>query len=270
MNMQNAAEIESGARFAFGANWLRFLATLTDDQVAHAVRSLQDSLGVESLADKTFLDAGCGSGLFSLAARQLGARVLSFDYDPQSVECTRALKHRYLPRDSGWTIEQGSALDADYLAALGRFDVVYSWGVLHHTGHMYDAFGKIVATVAPRGRLFIAIYNDQGWPSRYWLVVKRQYNRGRGRAAAMVLLHAPYLFGARFLARAVTGRLSLERGMSLWVDMIDWLGGYPCEVAKPEAVFGFFSQRGFVLENLRTCRGRMGCNEFVFRNSRAD
>ena len=265
MSTQHAAEIESGARFAFGANWRRFLATLTDDRVAEAGRSLQGSLGVDSLQGKSFLDVGSGSGLFSLAARRLGARVHSFDYDPQSVACTRELKQRFLPGDPGWTIEEGSALDAGYLGALGRFDVVYSWGVLHHTGQMYDAFAKIIPSVAPGGKLFIAIYNDQGWPSRYWAGVKRQYNRGSGRAIAMVLLHAPYLFGARYVSRAITGRLSLERGMSLWFDMIDWLGGYPCEVAKPEAVFGFFRARGFVLEALTTCRGRMGCNEFVFR-----
>jgi len=81
----------------------------------------------------------------------------------------------------------------------------------------------------------------------------------------VIAVHAPYLFGMRWSVRAVTGRLSLQRGMSLWHDMVDWLGGYPFEVAKPEAVSRFFSERGFELVELKTCGGRMGCNEFVFR-----
>lgn len=123
-------------RFGFGANWMRFLAVLDDDRIAEAVASLKDMLGVETLAEKTFLDIGCGSGLFSLAARQLGARVCSFDYDPQSVNCAAGLRRRYFPDDPDWVIERGSALDRHFMEQLGTFDIVYSWGVLHHTGAM--------------------------------------------------------------------------------------------------------------------------------------
>ena len=130
---------------------------------------------------------------------------------------------------------------------------------------MYTAFANVIPSITPSGQLFIAIYNDQGLTSKYWSQVKRAYNRNAIAKVFLVVIHAPYLFGVRWLVRALTGRLSLERGMSLWHDMIDWLGGYPFEVAKPEAVFHFFQDRGFTLEDLKTCGGRMGCNEFVFR-----
>jgi 2-polyprenyl-3-methyl-5-hydroxy-6-metoxy-1,4-benzoquinol methylase len=257
-------EISDGQRFEFGVNWSRFLSVLSDDRIARAAQSLQDWLEVDCLDDKRFLDAGSGSGLFSLAARRLEATVHSFDYDPQSVACTCELRTRNNPEDSAWVVEEASVLDRNYLSQLGQFDVVYSWGVLHHTGSMWEAINNIVPLVTVDGLLFIAIYNDQGLISRYWRFVKRCYARNLVLRALMLLVHMPYLYGLRFLLRAATGRLDLERGMSLWYDMIDWIGGYPFEVARPEEILDFFRGKGFELVRLKTCGGRHGCNEFVF------
>jgi 2-polyprenyl-6-hydroxyphenyl methylase/3-demethylubiquinone-9 3-methyltransferase len=53
--------------------------------------------------------------------------------------------------------------------------------------------------------------------------------------------------------------------MSIYRDVVDWIGGFPFETAKPETIFRFYRDRGFVLEELTTCGSRHGCNEFVFR-----
>lgn len=264
MTSHHAAEVEAGKRFAFGENWLGFLQVLDENRIRRAEQSLRERLDTETLKGRSFLDLGSGSGLFSLAARRLGARVRSVDYDPQSVACTEELRKRHFADDPDWTVEPGSALDPEFLLRLGQFDVVYSWGVLHHTGDMWKAMSLVTDSVRPGGQLFLAIYNDQGLISRYWTLVKRAYNRNTVARVLLTVLHAPYLVGARWLVRAFKHRRPLERGMSLWHDMIDWLGGYPFEVARPEAVFRFFRKRGFVLQELRTCGGRMGCNEFVF------
>src|SRR5205807_1220787 len=121
---------------------------------------LKEMLECETLAGKTFLDIGSGSGLFSLAARRLGAKVHSFDFDSNSFGCTQELRNRYFAGDPDWRVEQGSALDGDYMASLGLFDIVYSWGVLHHTGKMWRALANAALPVADGGKLFIAIYND--------------------------------------------------------------------------------------------------------------
>jgi 2-polyprenyl-6-hydroxyphenyl methylase/3-demethylubiquinone-9 3-methyltransferase len=55
--------------------------------------------------------------------------------------------------------------------------------------------------------------------------------------------------------------------MSPWRDVVDWVGGYPFEVAKPEAIFKFYQRRGFTMVDLNTCGGGHGCNEFVFVNN---
>ena len=155
-------EIRQRERFQFGRNWRRFLTVLDEDRIARAERSLTDMLEMEGLEGKRFLDIGCGSGLFSLAARRLGATVYSFDYDPQSVACALDLKLRYFPVDPDWVVAEGSVLNHRHLTTLGKFDIVYAWGVLHHTGDMAAALKNVCDLVAPKGKLFLAIYNDQG------------------------------------------------------------------------------------------------------------
>src|SRR5262245_15088587 len=260
-------------RFGFGENWRRFLEKLNEERIVAATHSLQSLLGDRSLAGKTFLDLGSGSGLSSLVAVRLGAsRVHSFDYDPKSVASTRELKRRFSPEAEHWTIESGSVLDRAYLESLATWDVVYSWGVLHHTGAMWKALDNVAPLVGPGGILYIAIYNDQGPTSVLWRRVKSFYNRGPLAKWMTLSTFIPYfvlrgLGGDVLRGRDPTRRYreyQRNRGMSLVHDWIDWLGGFPFEVAKPESVLEFYRSRGFQLERLKTCGGSLGCNEFVF------
>ena len=269
----HAAEVSQGKRFEFGKNWSQFLALLDEPRISEAERSLQVMLDVKDLHGRCFLDIGCGSGLFSLAARRLGARVSSFDFDPFSVVCATEIKRRYFPDDAHWTIAEGSVLDKAYLKSLGTFDVVYSWGVLHHTGEMWQALENVRHVVAKHGKLCIAIYNDQGRASCHWLTIKRLYNRLPQGFKWFVLWPAFLrLWGPTVVRDVARGRAfetwrtygKDERGMSPWRDVVDWVGGYPFEVAKPEEIFEFFSAKGFVLMKLKTCGCGHGCNEFVF------
>jgi 2-polyprenyl-6-hydroxyphenyl methylase/3-demethylubiquinone-9 3-methyltransferase len=264
-------EVESGQRFEFGANWARFLGGLTEEQIAIAERSLSVVLERETLRGSTFLDIGCGSGLFSLAARRLGATVRSFDYDPKSAACAAELHRRYYPSDPTWAVERGSILDQTYLSSLGQFDVVYSWGVLHHTGHMWEAVANATSLVAPGGKLCLAIYNDQGGWSEAWKRIKRIYNSAPRPLRTLILgicavrLRGPTLVRNIFSGRPPRAWLGdTERGMRIWTDIVDWIGGYPFEYAKPEDVFAFIRDRGFTLRQLKTCAGGHGCCEYVF------
>ncbi len=221
-------------RFKFGKNWKEFLNNLTDERIKEAEKSLCEWLGVENLQRKSFLDIGSGSGLFSLAARNLGATVFSFDYDENSVACTEYLKERFYPNDEKWTVERGDILNPEYLSQFNKYDIVYSWGVLHHTGNLYQALENADSLVADNGTLFISIYNDQGRASKMWRMVKKTYN------CTPKILHG---------------------------FVIDWVGGYPFEVAKPEEIFDFYYQRHYTLKKLYTAGGGHACNQYVFKKA---
>jgi 2-polyprenyl-6-hydroxyphenyl methylase/3-demethylubiquinone-9 3-methyltransferase len=272
-------EVKRGERFEFGKNWQRFLDSMSEERIVAAECSLQRMLERPSLAGTRFVDVGSGSGLFSLAASRLGADVHSFDFDPNSVACTTELRRRYASQGASWTIDEASVLDRSYINTLREFDVVYSWGVLHHTGRMWEALDNVRSLVAPRGKLYVAIYNDLGSRSLRWRWVKRTYNRLPGflRAPYAALVISPTELKA-FTRAAASGRLREylsyrgghidTRGMSRWRDIIDWVGGFPYEFAAPDAIFDFCRERGFSLSRL-VCGGvGFGCNEYVFERVR--
>jgi 2-polyprenyl-3-methyl-5-hydroxy-6-metoxy-1,4-benzoquinol methylase len=271
----HAEEIATGQRFEFGKNWSRFLGSLNEQRILSAEASLREMLEVESLEGRSFLDIGSGSGLFSLAARRLGARVHSFDFDPYSVACTTELRRRFFPGDGDWKVETGSALDAEYISSLGQFDIVYSWGVLHHTGQMWQACANAAIPVAPGGKLFIAIYNDTGKQVARWRAIKRTYVRLPRPLRIPFAIAAMAPSESKSLVRAAVDlrpqayvyswtRYDALRGMNRWRDIIDWVGGYPYEVASPIEMVDFYRERGFAAVKSKCEGAGLGCNEFVF------
>lgn len=265
-------------RFAFGRNWRRFLRVLTSERIAIAEASLQAALGTGDLTGRTFLDIGSGSGLFSLCARRMGAAVVSFDHDPEAVACTLELRARHFPDDADWTVRQGSILDDRFVRSLGTFDVVYAWGVLHHTGDMWTALDNTAALVNTGGRaegraggaLYLALYDDQGWRSAFWLRVKRCYCSGPLGKALVLCIFLPCCVARTLLKSCVTGtnrfaEYKRQRGMSIWTDYIDWLGGLPFEVAAPDRVLRALARSGLGERVVVKLLNKM--NEYVVRRS---
>jgi 2-polyprenyl-6-hydroxyphenyl methylase/3-demethylubiquinone-9 3-methyltransferase len=273
MSEAHRNEIARKARFSFGENWRLYVDEVSEQRIAEAENSLKENLKLKHLAGVTFLDIGGGSGIFSLAARRLGATVTTFDYDPESVKCAKTPKEKFFgSTDGGWNIYEGSVLDKEFICPLGKFDIVYSWGVLHHTGSMWSAIDNALIPLAQGGKLFISIYNDQGRKSKIWERVKRGYVKTPKLFKTIYVL--PFLIGlwgpqlSRDLLILKPFKTWFDykknRGMSPYRDLVDWIGGYPFEVASPGEIFSYLSSKGLILETLKTCAGGHGCNEYVF------
>lgn len=259
--------------FPFGENWKNFLRILSDEHIREAEIALATFLGTDNLDGKRFLDIGSGSGLHSLAAHRLGAEIHSFDYDPQSVACTEEVKRRYSLQGRQWTVEQGSILDEQYIRGLSEFDIAYAWGVLHHTGALWQALYNAQLPVRQGGLLFVAIYNDQGIVSKFWKTVKRIYCSG---VAGRTIMSAAF-YPVFFLSGLTIDLVRLQnpviryrehkkyRGMSLVHDWRDWLGGYPYEPAEPQKLIEFYEGLGLELVRFERTGHGFGNNQFLFR-----
>ena len=264
-------------RFRFGANWLDFSRTLGADQLTEAEKSLRRLLERDTLAGLSFLDIGSGSGLSSLAARKLGARVHSFDFDKESVDCTTQLRERFFAGDREWTIEQGSILDDRYVHSLGTFEVIYAWGVLHHTGAMHKALAAAARLVAPGGLFAFALYH-RTMMCRLWRWEKRWYSgaspqaQRRARALYLALLRARFFVTRRDFQSHVANYHSV-RGMDFMHDVHDWMGGYPYESILASEVDALIRPLGFACVRatgtpLTIGIFGSGCDEYLYRRIR--
>jgi 2-polyprenyl-6-hydroxyphenyl methylase/3-demethylubiquinone-9 3-methyltransferase len=221
-------------RFAFGKNWQNFLGGLNEARIAGARADLVKWLGTDNLQGASVLDIGSGSGVHSYCLHQLGAaRLVSFDYDENSVQVTRSL-HQAAGAPESWTVQQGSILDTGFVRSLGTFDLVYSWGVLHHTGQMWQAIANAATCVMPGGYLFIAIYaKGPLYPAH--LALKQRYHdatiSGKRKMEFDWILDQYTHLARRGLNPESWWNQGLERGMDPYIDLVDWLGGLPYEVA---------------------------------------
>jgi SAM-dependent methyltransferase len=265
---------ERDAHFEFGQNWRDYAKTIDGARIESAVQGL-NKLFPQGLSGKTFLDIGCGSGLHSLAALMLGASsVLATDLDENSVSTTRAVLSQNFSDTTRWTAKAISVFDMTP-ETTGQFDVVYSWGVLHHTGDMWRAIERAGKLAKPSGQFALAIYAKTTFDP-VWKIEKRIYS-GSPKAGQWIIRQG-YL-AALFSAYALRGRNPLSlfskarvRGMNFLHDVHDWLGGFPYETASAEELrdricaLGFTEERSFPIAPTMGVFSS-GCHEFVFRRA---
>lgn len=272
-NMSKSTDLLSKeSHFSFGKNWESYSNLITEAEIEEAVKGLRRLAGGD-IQGKRFVDIGCGSGLHVLAALRLGAsEVLAMDIDSDSVATTRRVLQKYAA-DKRWQVVEKSVFEIDP-AALGQFDVVYSWGVLHHTGDMYRALRCAAALVAPGGRFIVALYR-QTWFCWAWKIEKRWY-AGAGPKAQKIFRSfyiALFRLAKGWTFKRYVNNYKTNRGMDYYHDVHDWLGGWPYESVSPARLDRFLTPLGlkqvqkFVHKGVPTGVFGSGCDEYLYRRS---
>ncbi|MBP9779281.1 class I SAM-dependent methyltransferase [Candidatus Gracilibacteria bacterium] len=267
-----------GDNFSFGKNWQNFLKGLDDTKIEAAKKYLVHFIGgQEKIVEKDIIDFGSGSGLMSLCYVLLGAKkVVSIDIDDASIACTEFLRKKYKISEDKWEIRKGSVLDKEFVMTLGQFDIVYSWGVIHHSGDMWSGLANIISIVREKGYLYVAIYNDSKvlleGTSPFWVKTKRLYSSSHLLRPFMKGIYTTYLilgllvYGKNPISYIKNYRENALRGMDFFIDIEDWLGGYPYEYASYEEMSDFYTRKGFSLVKGVRVRS-IACNEFLFQKS---
>jgi len=259
-------------RFEFGKNWESF-SPLIDDEAIHKAEDRMASLfNMRDLSGRTFLDIGCGSGLHSLVALRFGAKeIVAIDVDPDSVSTTRAvLERNWLGANQ--SVRHVSVFDLEK-EGFTEFDIVYSWGVLHHTGDMNRAIDMAARRVKSGGLFAVALYGKTRF-CNLWKRIKRWYVNATPEQQARAERIYVRLFGFYLLLRGK--RLSKhiagykhKRGMDFYHDVRDWIGGYPYESIAPRELARLLAPLGFELvrQNVRRRSGLFGSgnDEYLFR-----
>jgi len=255
---------EKNLVFDFGANWQQFSQSSLDSlKFEEAFNSLDQLIGHEKIKGSSFLDIGCGSGIFAIAASLAGAKkVVGIDISKESIAVSIGNKKRFANQN---TIDffHKSVFDDDILQ-LGQFDIVYSWGVLHHTGDMWWSIKIASQLVSPNSLFVIAIYNKH-WSSKIWKVIKRFYNIVPAIIQRlMIWLFFIIIAIAKLIVTRKNPFKKQKRGMSFYYDVIDWVGGYPYEYADKNEVINCAERLGFKCIKFVKPVVPTGCNEFVF------
>jgi 2-polyprenyl-6-hydroxyphenyl methylase/3-demethylubiquinone-9 3-methyltransferase len=261
----------SKERFEFGKNWESFSPLIDDEGIREAEERMASFLGTRDFSGRNFLDIGCGSGLHSLVALRFGAKeILAIDVDPNSVSTTRAVLERHW-RGANKTVRHLSVFDLD--ETMGEFDIVYSWGVLHHTGDMNRAIATAARRVRPGGFFAVALYGKTRY-CNLWKRIKRWYVNAAPEEQARAERIYIRLFGFYLLLRGKRlsthiARYKHKRGMDFHHDVRDWIGGYPYESISPAELARLLAPLGFdlVRQNVRKRSGLFGSgnDEYLFR-----
>ncbi len=214
----------------------------------------------EEVKGKTVLDAGCGTGVFSIIfARNGAAKVTGIDISPGSLGTARGLKEKFGLANAEF--QQQDMLHLSFRDA--SFDIVWAWGTVHHTTDPLGAITELIRVLKPGGSLFLAIYKQTSVTWIHEIIRKTMIRTPRwswnvlAKAGAFMLTPVVFLFKRRQKSR---------KGEKLSELILDWYFVPIRHYYTPEEIRVFLERKKFRIEKYLAHSGRFNSSSnFIYK-----
>ena len=218
----------------------------------------------EGVKGKKVLDAGSGSGMVSIAFAVMGASVTGVDITSKCIENGRK-------RAKAFGVEcRFVQSDLTMLDLHEDFDIIYSWGVLHHTADAKASFFRLVEHLRPGGEIIIAVYLRTAFSS-FWNFSRVFYQSSPGFAKTAFRRSASVLLNGYDAVRKALMKKEryMLRGTSNEELVNDWFGVPHRTFHTYTEVYEWFREKGLDYRLVNPATGRFkSTSNFVVRGSR--
>ncbi len=229
-----------------------------------ALKHIQE-LFPEGVKCKRVLDGGSGSGMISVAFAVMGADVTGVDVTPKCVEngCKNAdlfgVQCRFLKRN---------LLSLDLCGE--TFDIIYNWGVLHHTQDARKSFTNLAKHLKPGGEMIVAVYLKTVL-SGFWNFLRIFYQESPQVFKTLFLnTGSIFLNGVDYFNNLFFNKERyMMRGTNNKEILNDWFGVPYRTFHTYEEVFEWFRENGLEYQLVNSATGRFkSTSNFVVRGSK--
>lgn len=220
-------------------------------KIEKQIEFLNKLIGRDNIENKIVLDAGCGTGIAAISFKKLGAnKVIGIDISKKSL-----LTAKKLAEEAGVKLKfiTGDLLN---LPLKGNFDIIHSFGALHHTGDTKGAFANLINLLGENGQFYLALY----WRTR--LTFLHQFIRKILR----LLPESAWEPISKFITKFMVGKKKTQRGFDGYGEALDWLCVPHRDHYRPEEIKKWFKEYNMQSELLVKQTGRFkSTSNFVIR-----
>jgi ubiquinone/menaquinone biosynthesis C-methylase UbiE len=214
----------------------------------------------DEVKGKSVLDAGCGTGIFSIIFANNGAaRVKGIDISEGSLETGRSLKEKF-------GLENIEFVKEDMLRLPFKdeeFDIVWAWGTVHHTTDPLAAITELMRVLKRGGSLFLAVYKRTRLTFIHEIIRRTLVRTPRRMWTFLSKVMAFFLAPVVFFFKK---REKSRKGEKLEELILDWYFVPIRHYYRPKEIQTFLEDRGFVIEKHLAASGRFdSSSNFIFK-----
>ncbi len=217
----------------------------------------------EEIVGREVLDAGCGTGIFTIIFANKGARkVIGIDISEGSLNTGRMLKDKF--ELSNVEFRKEDMLNLPFKD--NTFDIVWAWGTIHHTENPYQAMNELIRVLKKNGTFFITLYKKTKLTFIHEIIRKILIKTPKKSWTFLSKIMAFFLWLVVFFFKR---REKSRKGEKLEELILDWYFVPIRHYFEPQEIKSFLEKRNFKIEKFLPASGRFdSTSNFIFKAKR--